>query len=129
VPGSERHRLEGTRWTLVELGELRAEPSESGRDPHLLLDARERRLSGSGGCNRLLGSYELDGNRLTFGPVATTMMACPEPLMRRERAFLQVLEATTAWRIDGETLELLAGDEVVARLSDQYLGAKLEGPS
>jgi heat shock protein HslJ len=129
VLGSDRHRLEGTRWTLVELGELRVEPSESGRDPHLVLDPRERRLSGSGGCNRLLGSYDVDGDRLTFGPVATTMMACPEALMRRERAFLQALEATTAWRIDGETLELLAGDEVVARLSDQYLGAKLEGSS
>jgi heat shock protein HslJ len=45
------------------------------------------------------------------------MMACPEPLMRRERAFVEALEATTAFRIEGETLDLLAGDEVVARLA------------
>ena len=61
-------------------------------------------------------TYELDGDRLGFGAVATTMMACPEPLMSRERAFIEALEATTAFRIEGETLELLAGEEVVARL-------------
>ncbi len=100
----------------MELGGLPVEPSEGGRDPHLVLDPDGRRLSGSGGCNRLLGRYELDGDRLGFGAVATTMMACPEPLMIRERAFIEALEATTAFRIEGETLELLAGEEVVARL-------------
>jgi heat shock protein HslJ len=45
------------------------------------------------------------------------MMACPEPLMRRERTLIEALEATTGFGIDGETLELLAGDEVVARLA------------
>jgi heat shock protein HslJ len=109
--------LERTRWKLVELGGLRVEPSEGGRDPHLVLDPDGHRLSGSGGCNRLLGRCELDGDRLAFGAVATTMMACPEPLMSRERAFIEALEATTAFRIEGETLELLAGDEVVARLA------------
>jgi heat shock protein HslJ len=109
--------LERTRWTLVELGGLPVEPSQSGRDPHLVLEPDGRRLSGSGGCNRLLGSYELDGDRLGFGAVATTMMACPEPLMRRERAFIEALEATMAFRIAGETLELLVGDELVARLA------------
>ena len=108
--------LERTRWKLDELGRLPVEPSEGGRDPHLVLDPDGRRLSGSGGCNRLLGRYELNGDRLGFGAVATTMMACPEPLMSRECAFIEALEATTAFRIEGETLELLGGEEVVARL-------------
>ena len=108
--------LEGTRWTLMELGGLRVEPREGGHDPQLVLDPDGRRLSGSGGCNRLLGRYELNGDRLGFGAVATTMMACPEPLMSRERAFIEALEATTGFRIEGETLELLAGEGVVVRL-------------
>jgi heat shock protein HslJ len=109
--------LEGTRWTLVELGGLPVEPSEGGGDPHLVLDPDGRGLRGSGGCNRLLGHYELDGDRLGFGAVAMTMMACPEPLMRRERAFIEALEVATTYRIEAETLELLAGEEVVARLA------------
>ena len=100
----------------MELGGLRVEPNEGGRDPHPVLDRDGRRLSGSGGCNRLLGRYELDGDRLRFGAVAKTMMACAEPLMSRERVFIEALEATTAFRIEGERLELLAGEEVVARL-------------
>lgn len=61
----------------MELGGLPVEPSEGGRDPHLVLDPHDRRLSGSGGCNRLLGRYERDGDRLGFGAVATTMGPAP----------------------------------------------------
>jgi heat shock protein HslJ len=113
----DRIALERTRWRLVELSGFRVEPSQGGREPHLVLDPDGRRLSGSGGCNRLLGRYELDGEQLTFGAVANTMMACPESLMRRERALIEALEATTGFGIDAETLELLAGEEVVARLA------------
>lgn len=33
-------------------------------------------LSGTDGCNRLIGSWEADGTAVTFVGVATTMMAC-----------------------------------------------------
>ena len=78
-------------------------------------DAAGGRLSGSGGCNRITGSYQLDGDRLTFGPIASTRMACPEA-MDQEQAFLKALAAVRSYRIPGGTLELLDGSNVVARL-------------
>jgi heat shock protein HslJ len=63
---------------------------------------------GSGGCNRLSGSYTLDGERLTFGRAAGTMMACRDG-MEQERAFLDALSAVTGWRVEGQRLLLLDG--------------------
>lgn len=45
--------------------------------PQLVLDAGGQ-LSGTDGCNRLMGSWEQDGQSITFGLVATSLMACPD---------------------------------------------------
>jgi putative lipoprotein len=91
-------------------------PRAKARRPHLLLDAVEPRLSGSGGVNRLTGRFEQDRDELQLGLVATTMMAGAESLMQREQAFVSALAAVTGYRIAGSSLELLDGERVVARL-------------
>ena len=53
--------------------------------------------------------------------MAGTMMACMPPLMTLEQRVLKVIGATTGYRIDGEQLTLLAGDEVLARFASVYL--------
>lgn len=50
------------------------------------------RFAGQGPCNRLLGSYRLSGEELRLGPTASTMMACPEPIMAAEQALTRALE-------------------------------------
>ena len=110
-------QLAYTEWTLVELG---GAPVEVGPDEHplqLVLDLEEAHVSGSGGVNRIMGTFALNESELRFGPLATTMMAGPEPAMRRERTFLDALGRVTSYSLDGRTLTLLAGDQAVARLS------------
>ncbi len=106
-----------TEWTLVELeGEpVEVGPVEQG-PPSLVLDLEESRVSGSGGVNRLMGTFVLSEDELRFGPLATTMMAGPEEAMRREREFLAALERVTSYELDGRKLTLLADDESVVRL-------------
>ena len=106
--------LQATRWALVELGG--AAIAQHDNVPYLVFDAAEARFSGSGGCNRLAGSYELSGGSVRVGPVAATRMACAEDVMEREDTFLRVLAATTRYAIDGPSLALLENDRVVARL-------------
>jgi heat shock protein HslJ len=108
--------LGGTRWLLIELGGELVPPGDGERAAHLVLDLTSSHLSGSGGCNRLTGGFELEGDALRFGPVATTMMHCGDETMARERAFLDALEATQSYAIEGTTLTLLDGDRVLARL-------------
>lgn len=81
-----------------------------------MLDLEESRVSGSGGVNRLRGTFALAESELRFGPLATTLTAGPEEALARERAFLGALAGTTSYELDGTSLVLLAGDEALARL-------------
>jgi heat shock protein HslJ len=67
----------------------------------------EGRVVGSAGCNRLMGTYTTQGETIRFEPrMASTMMACPEPLMTQERETGAALAAAAAFRLDGKLLEL-----------------------
>lgn len=113
--------LVNTYWKLVEVGGTPAVVADNRHEAHLILQLDDHRLVGSTGCNRLVGTYQLAGDRLTFSPAATTMMLCPDELMRQERAVTAALAATSSYRIAGQVLELLDGSAVVVRLEAQYL--------
>lgn len=70
-----------------------------------MLHAKERRLVGSGGCNRIMGSYQLEGKKISFGKVAMTKIACPEG-MRQEQEFTATLARVRSWKITGQHLDL-----------------------
>lgn len=97
--------LENTYWRLTYLGSGAVEAVENQREAHLVLHAEESRVAGSGGCNRLMGGYRLDGDALSFSQLATTMMACLDG-MQTEHAFLSALEDVSAWEVTGKVLTL-----------------------
>lgn len=74
--------------------------------PSLRLDPVQARFSGHAGCNRISGSFELDGERLVFGPMASTRRACV-PDDGAEERFLKTLSEVRRWRIDSGALLLL----------------------
>jgi putative lipoprotein len=113
---AEGPALLGTDWRILGFGETVLGEGEPGREPILRLDPAEPRFAATIGCNRMMGGYALDGAALAFSQVASTMMACPPPLDAQERFFAVALEAVTGWRMDGATLELLAGDAPLVRL-------------
>jgi heat shock protein HslJ len=108
--------LEDTYWKLTEAGGKDIKAGDASKEPYLRLGPG-RTISGTGGCNRLTGKYELRGDTLWFGAVATTMMACPDVVMKQERAMLDALRVTTSYHITGDKLELMARKKVVARFT------------
>jgi heat shock protein HslJ len=98
--------IEGVDWRLVELGGRAVEVAKPEQRPTLRLDAAERHAAGTGGCNRFGGGYQLDGAKLRFAELASTMMAC-EHGMETEAAYHAALAKVRGWRIAGERLELL----------------------
>ena len=121
LPGqpSQASTPEGRTWTLVS---LRGEKVTGGRGRKALeikLDATGHRLSGSTGCNRLMGRYALKGDGLTFKDVATTRMACPENVMEREQILLRTLGDVDGWKLSGKRLLLTARRETVAELDEK----------
>ena len=108
--------LENTYWKLTDLGGTPVTAASQQQEAHLILHPSDRRVSGSGGCNRFTGGYELQGDRLTFKQMASTMMACADA-MDTEKAFLSALGRSAQARIKQQQLELLdASGSVVARL-------------
>jgi putative lipoprotein len=111
--------LRGTSWKLVDLnGNPPAQPM-GNIVGDLLLSESEDRYSGSTGCNRFNGAFELSGDSLRFKTGAMTMMACPEPLMKQEQTLTTALQSVTTYRVSGTTLELLAGEKVIAKFKAQ----------
>jgi heat shock protein HslJ len=112
--------LEDTDWKLTEIGgrALMASPKE--RPPWMRLVSDGKRVHGSGGCNRMSGSYTVDGANLRFGPIISTKMAC-EGGMEHEQAFFDALSRTTSYRIEGKHLFLSGPDGLLARLESQLV--------
>jgi heat shock protein HslJ len=96
--------LEGTYWMLTELnGKPVSEPQEGEKPSFIYFDAGKKRVSISGGCNVMGGSYELlDGNRIEFGQLISTMMACPD--MTNEEGLKQMTSIADNFAIQENTL-------------------------
>lgn len=104
--GAPVRLLEGD-WLVAALG---ATPLPEEVEVSLRFDL-DGRLSGRGGCNRFMASFEIAQETLDIGPAAATMMACPEPMMQAERAFFDALEMIDGFDIGSEgQLVLKAGD-------------------
>jgi heat shock protein HslJ len=80
---------------------------EQGRDTYIQF--AEKNVSGFSGCNRFRGSYTYADGKLSFGPLASTRMACPPEQMETERKILQLLEATKMAEATHKTLKLQDG--------------------
>ncbi len=68
---------------------------------------------GDAGCNRFTGAYTTDGGSITIGPLATTLMACEQPVMDAEQTFLVRLQAAVSYRAKAETLRIYAPKDLI----------------
>ena len=64
-------------------------------------------MNASFGCNSLSGHFSHQGRNLQIGELATTLMLCPPNVQAQEERLSAALARTTAYRINGNKLELL----------------------
>ena len=96
--------LERTQWKLTWVEGNKVE-STSPRTAFIMLNPVTQRMSGSGGCNNLLGPYELDGDHLRFKGAARTMMACAGGTDTEDK-LVDALQKVRQWKISGDELDL-----------------------
>jgi copper homeostasis protein (lipoprotein) len=109
--------LEKTEWKLIWLKGTAIETAAPQQVPYFQLDPDSHRVSGSGGCNRMTGGYELSGDHLKFSQMAMTRMACIHG-GDTEANFSQALDKVTQWKIaKGKLLLLDADQHVLAKFS------------
>jgi heat shock protein HslJ len=93
--------LPGTSWVLQGLS-----GTQLGTGVPTINFGTDGTVSGSAGCNTFNGTYTVDGSSITFGPLASTKMACPVADMAVETAFLAGLAGATSWSIEALFLTL-----------------------
>ena len=114
--------LLNTYWKLTQLGEQVITTPEGAREIHMVLHSENQRVAGFSGCNNMMGSYVLEGDKLRFAQMAGTMMACVGTGMELERKFLTVFPQVAHWEIRGETLSLRDADrKLLAIFESRYM--------
>lgn len=107
--------LEGTKWAVIEIEGAQINPK--GEIPYLQLDRENKAFSGSSGCNRVSGKYELDGENLKFGRALMTRRACVDQNSQKiEMGMTQALEKINRFEIKNGVLSLYEGDKVLLKL-------------
>jgi heat shock protein HslJ len=95
--------LHGTSWTLSQMPGDALLP-----DRQVTVSFSTSQVQGSDGCNRYQAPAHVSHASFRLsGPIASTRMACPEPVMRQAEAFLAALNGARATRVQGGQLFLL----------------------
>jgi len=100
--------VEGT-WKLVSYGDP-TNQTPAAPDVDTSIEFKDGLVNGNVGCNGFGGNYEVDGDKITFSEVVSTLMFCEGPVGDQETATLNVLHETASFVLDGDTLTLTSGD-------------------
>jgi heat shock protein HslJ len=93
--------LPGTSWKLEDLGGTPALPGVE-----VTLEFPEAgKASGRASCNRYMGTVEISGQSIKFGPLAATKMACVDAAATaQETKYLDALQKAERFAFDGPAL-------------------------
>lgn len=94
--------LVGTEWRLVSLGGAAVLDAA----PATLSFPEAGRVAGQGSCNRFFGSYTLVDDRIAFGQMGMTRMACAGPVGEQESRYMAALQKAQRVQVDGARLSL-----------------------
>lgn len=106
--------LSDTNWKLAAYGPASdLKTAAEGIETSIKFGA-DGQVSGNLGCNGFGGEYKQTGAQLTFGPIMSTLMACPEPQMSQESISLSILNGTVDFLLDGDKLTITGagGDQL-----------------
>lgn len=116
-------QLIGTEWHLVSLGGQSLLPNTT-----ITIEFQDDgKVGGTSGCNSYNASYRIRGSSIAIGSAMWTLMACPEPIMDQETAYLGLLQDASHFEVDGESLTLTTGSG--ARLVFEVRSQDLAGTS
>ena len=98
--------LENTTWKLVSYRDSENRNTQALPDTDVTVAFGEGRVNGNSGVNRFFGQCKVEGTRLEFSPLGSTMMSGPPALMQQEQIFLDRLGKAERYLIVGTQLRL-----------------------
>ena len=99
--------IEDSRWVINTLDGLDiSKTATNEQEIFFILNSKTKRVSGNAGCNTFMGSYTLEeGNSISFSPLATTRMICPDSNIN-ESQVLKIFETVDNYTINNGILSL-----------------------
>jgi heat shock protein HslJ len=111
--------LSGTSWEVTGYNNGKQAVIGTLAGTTLTADfGKDGNLSGNAGCNTYSGAYKVNGDQITIGPLASTMMACSEPegVMEQEAQYLAALQSAATYQIEGNVMQLRTKDDALAAM-------------
>lgn len=108
--------LKESKWVFQTVGGEALTMPEGREQPWLQLVGDQ--LTGFGGCNKLMGGYTMDGDKLSFPSVGSTKMFC-EGIQPIESSITGMLRKVDGYKVEGSTLKLMGGGVELATLKAQ----------
>jgi putative lipoprotein len=95
-------------WTLTQLVVDGQQQELSPTHPATLhFGAGDGKISGSGGCNSIGGTYSLHGDQLQIGALYSTLIGCLDTVVAsQEAAFYAALPRVQTYQVAGTSLTL-----------------------
>lgn len=101
--------LTSKNWQLKSIdGKL---VQEQIRD--ISFDIDTEMISGSAGCNRMFGGFEIDNEKIQFNAIASTMMFCEEHMDLEKEYLDKISEKEYEWNITDNSLKLYTDGKLV----------------
>jgi heat shock protein HslJ len=101
--GGSQPSLSGTAWQLTGWSVSSLDPA----DFTITADFAGDQVGGQSAVNSYSGPYESDTDgSFSTGQLASTQMAGPEPAMRAETLYFELLEQAAQYSVAGQTLTL-----------------------
>jgi putative lipoprotein len=108
-------RLMSEVWTLQSMVSGGADVALEDGVTTTIQFSEDGTYSGNGGCNSYSGSYTIEGNSISLGVAASTLVACATG-MEQEAAFFAALPEVTNYEVTAEGMRLQSEDRSVALL-------------
>lgn len=105
--GAAPEPLWGSEWRLQDIGGQAVLPQPAAT----LAFPQTGQVAGHGSCNRFFGPVEIERDRVKFGPLASTKMACMGGAGEQESRYLGALQKAQRYEVKGNTLLIFPQDK------------------
>jgi heat shock protein HslJ len=108
--------LAGTSWNVISYNNGKQAVVSVMLGTNLTAEfSKDGIMSGNSGCNRYQGSYKINGNQISIGPLAATKKYCTEPAgaMDQESQYLAAFETAANYQIEGDRLQIRTQEDAL----------------
>lgn len=113
-------KLEGKKWVLKNMYDNSTNLGIKDSTVYILINVTDGKMNGHGVCNNMHGTVKAEGHNITFGPIASTRMSCLDQGNVMESIITNLLQATSYYTLQGQTLILYSGSKGSNMMWERY---------